>query len=103
MYAVIEDRNQQYRVSPGDRIQIAHNAALEAGASVTFDKVCLVGGDVPQVGQPFVDGATVTGKVVGDVKGPKLIVAKFRRRKNSRSRVGFRAQYTEVQIEAVNA
>ena len=103
MYAVIEDRNQQFRVAQGERVVLPLNASLEQGASVTFDKVCVVGGDdaEPRVGAPYVDGATVTAKVVGTVKGPKVVVAKFRKRKNSRSRVGFRARFTEVQIEEI--
>lgn len=103
MYAVIEDRSQQYRVAPGDQILLPLNASLEPGASVTFDKVCVVGGDDPRIGTPFVDGATVTATVVGQVKGPKLVVQKFKRRKNHRRRTGFRARYTAVRIEAVNA
>ena len=103
MYAVIEDRNQQYRVAPGDRVLVSLNADLQPGASVTFDKVCVVGGGSSvKVGTPFVNGATVTGVVVGVVKGPKLVVQKYRRRKNERRRTGFRARYTEVRIEAVN-
>ncbi len=103
MYAVLDDRNQQYRVQPGDRIQIhlRHDAA--EGDTVTFDKVCLVGGEgVGKVGTPFVSGASVTGKVVRQLKGPKITIGKYRRRKNSRRRTGFRAQFTVVQIEAIN-
>jgi large subunit ribosomal protein L21 len=104
MYAVVEDRNQQYRFSPGDRVLIDHHAGLEPGGAVTFDKVCLIGGDGDaRVGAPYVDGASVSAKVVRQgVKGPKLVVAKYRRRKNSRKRTGFRATFTEVQIEAIH-
>ena len=103
MYAVIDDRNQQYRVQPGDRIRIHYRSDAEEGASVTFDKVCCVGGEGPgKVGTPHVDGATVSAKVVGQVKGPKVVIGKFRRRKNSKSKTGFRAKYTEVEIESIN-
>ena len=104
MYAVLEDRNQQYRVQPGERVLIALKSDVEPGAAVTFDRVCVVGGDGgAQIGAPYVDGASVTAKVVRqDVKGPKLVIQKFRRRKNSRSRTGFRARYTEVQIEQIH-
>jgi len=101
MYAVIEDRNQQFAVRPGERVCLPLNADLEAGAQVTFDKVCLVTGEAARVGAPYVDGARVLGTVVGTVKGPKLFVQKFRRRKNHRRRTGFRARFTEVQIEAI--
>ena len=104
MYAVVEDRNQQYRVSAGERVLIDHHAGLEPGGSVTFDKICLLGGDGgARIGTPYVAGARVTAKVLRQgVKGPKLVVARYRRRKNSRKRTGFRARYTEVQIEAIH-
>ena len=101
MFAVFEDRNQQFRVKAGDRVLIPLQAELEQGASVTFDKVCLVTGDEARIGTPYVDGAKVTAKVLGERKGPKVYIQKFRRRKNSRSRSGFRARYTEVEIQAI--
>jgi large subunit ribosomal protein L21 len=103
MYAVIEDRNQQYRVAPGDRVLVPLHADLQPGATVTFDKVCLLGGEGDaRIGAPFVEGASVTAVVLGTVKGPKLVIQKYRRRKNQRRRTGFRARYTEVRIDAVN-
>ena len=103
MYAVLDDRNQQYRVQPGDRIQIHMRRDAAEGDMLTFDKVCLVGGEgAGRIGAPFVDGASVTAKVLRQVKGAKVVTCKFRRRKNSRRRRGFRAQYTLVQIEAIN-
>ncbi len=104
MHAVLEDRNQQYRVAQGDRVLIALNSEVEVGSIVTFDKVCLVTGDAPKIGTPYVEGASVTAKILkNEVKGPKLVIGKFKRRKNYRRRTGFRARYTEVQIEAINA
>ena len=105
MYAVLDDRNQQYRVSAGDRIKIHLRQDSNEGDSLTFENVCAVGGEddnAGRVGAPFVKGASVTAKVVRHVKGPKVIIGKFRRRKSSRKRTGFRAQYTMVQIEAIN-
>ncbi len=102
MYAVVDDRNQQYRVQPGDRIQIHLRADANEGDTLTFDKVCLVGGEgTGRIGTPFVSGASVTAKVVRQLKGPKVIIGKFRKRKNSRRRTGFRAKYTVVQIESI--
>ena len=76
--------------------------AVAEGETLTFDKVCLVGGEgAGRIGTPFVNGASVVAKVVRQVKGPKVITGKFRRRKNSRRRRGFRAQYTVVQIESI--
>jgi large subunit ribosomal protein L21 len=105
MYAVVDDRSMQYRVAPGDRIQIHFREGAEPGSVVTFDKVCILGGEgAAKVGTPYVKGAKVTAKVVrGEVKGDKLVVARFRRRKNSRRRTGFRARFTEVRIESIDA
>ena len=104
MYAVVDDRNQQYRVQPGDRIRIHLRNGIAEGETLTFDKICCVGGEgLGRVGTPFVQGVSVTAKVVRQLKGPKVIICKFRKRKNSRRRTGFRAKFTEVQIEAINA
>ena len=103
MYAVVDDRNQQYRVTPGDRIEIHLRRDASEGDTVPFDKVCLLGGaGEGRIGTPFVDGASVPAKVVRQVKGPKVMIGKFRRRKNSRRKNGFRARYTVVQIEAIH-
>lgn len=109
MYAVVDDRNQQYRVKPGDRIKIHLRSGAAEGETLTFDNICVVGDDAGgaeakgRVGTPFVQGVSVTAKVVRQMKGPKVIICKFRKRKNSRRRTGFRAQFTEVQIEAINS
>lgn len=104
MYAVVDDRNQQYRVKPGDRLQIHLRRDAQEGSVLTFDKVCMVGGESGgKVGTPYVAGASVTAKVLRPQwKGEKVVTGKFRRRKNSRRRTGFRARYTIVQIEAIN-
>lgn len=103
MYAVVDDRNQQYRVQPGDRIQIHLHSGVAEGDTLTFDRVCLVGGEgAGKIGTPFVAGASVTAKVVRQLKGPKVTIGKYKRRKNSRRRTGFRAQFTVVQIESIN-
>jgi large subunit ribosomal protein L21 len=101
-YAIIEDRTLQYRVAPGERVRLAFNDTWAADADVTFDKVCAVGGGTARIGTPYVSGASVTAKVIGEVAGPKLTIQKFRRRKNSRRRTGFRAVFTEVEIQAIN-
>ena len=104
MHAVLVDRNQQYRVAPGDRLTIALDVRLEEGATVTFDKVCFLGGDQPKVGTPFVEGASVVAKVLRqELKGPKLVVQKFKRRKNYRRRTGHRSRYTELLIESIES
>lgn len=100
-YAIFEDRTLQYRAAPGDRVCLAYHCDWQPESTVTFDHVCVVGGESPRVGAPYVSGASVTAKVLGEVKGDKLVVQKFRRRKNSRRRTGFRARFTEVEIQAI--
>ena len=102
MYAVVDDRNQQFRAEPGMRVQIPFNEALEPGSSLTFDRVCLVTGESAKIGSPYVDGVSVKATVIGPVKGPKIVIQKIRRRKNSRRRTGFRARYTEIEIKSID-
>ncbi len=101
MYAVVDDRNQQFQAVPGQRLSIPLQEECEPGAKLIFDKICLVTGENGRIGTPYVDGVKVTATVLGMVKGPKLIIQKIRRRKNSRRRTGFRARYTEIQIDAI--
>ncbi|MFO1051379.1 MAG: 50S ribosomal protein L21 [Planctomycetota bacterium] len=104
MFAVVEDRRQQYRVAAGDRVLIARVPGAESGQNYEFGQVCLVGGEgQARIGTPYVSGVRVTAKVVRqDVMGPKLVIQKYRRRKNFRKRTGFRARFTEIQIEAIH-
>ena len=107
LYAVVDDRNQQFRAAVGQRVRIALRSDLEPGSTVTFDKVCAVTADPATgqpgaVGSPYVDGATVTGCVVGNVRGQKLYIQKFKRRKNMRRRTGFRAHYTEIRVDGIH-
>src|SRR5262249_39481206 len=104
MFAVVDDRNQQYRVQPGDRIQIHLRQGVEPGARLTFDKVCVVGGEGQgRVGSPYVAGVSVTATVVrNEVTGRRITIGKSGGRRNSRRKTGFRARFTEIQIEAIN-
>lgn len=104
MEAIIRDGGRQYRVAAGATIDVDYRAA-EPGSSLEFDEVLFVGGDgdAPQFGTPLLGGAKVIAKVLGTVKGPKLIVTNFRRRKDSRRRVGHRQAYTQVKIETISA
>ena len=103
MYAIIQDGGHQYRVEKGQRIQVELRAT-EAGATVTFDQVCLVAGDGgPRVGAPYVEGVTVEGKVVKpELKGTKIEAHTFRRRKGTHRRWGHRQRYTEVEITGIS-
>jgi large subunit ribosomal protein L21 len=103
MYAIVETGGKQYKVSEGDQLFI-EKLAVEDGAEVTFDKVLFVskdGGVV--VGSPLVAGATVTATVVKHGKAKKIIVFKYKSKKNYRRKQGHRQPYTKVQIEKINA
>jgi len=105
MYAVIETGGKQYRVEPGQTV-VVEKLPGDEGAAIEFDRVLLVssgdGADV-KVGQPVVSGARVTGKIVEHGLGDKLVVFKFRRRKNYVRKNGHRQQYTAVQIDQIVA
>ena len=98
MYAIIRTGGKQFRAEPGQTIRIPALAA-EVGQTVTFDEVLLAesGGEV-RVGRPTVEGAAVEGEVVSHGKGEKIIVFKWKRRKNYRRKKGHRQKYTEVRI-----
>jgi large subunit ribosomal protein L21 len=105
VYAVIEDSGQQFRVSEGDVLNVDLRDLAEGAEEIEFDRVLLVSGDGDiRVGTPLVDGAKVIGEVVADeVKGPKLQVAQWRRRKGSRRKVGHRQRYLQVRITRIVA
>lgn len=101
MYAIFEDGSHQYRVSPGDTIVVDRRDG-ENGAEVQFGKVLLIAGEgSPVIGLPVVEGAHVTATIVRQFRDKKVIVQKFRRRKNLRRRNGHRQPYTTVKITAV--
>src|SRR3954471_18547827 len=105
MYAVIQTGGKQYRVEPGKTV-VVEKLAGDAGAAVVFDNVLLVssgdGGSVT-IGKPTVAGAKVTGSIVEQGRGEKLVVFKFRRRKNYVRKNGHRQDYTAVKIAAIEA
>ena len=96
MYAVIEQGGKQYRVSEGDKFKVEKIHA-EDGAVVTFGK-----DEGAVIGAPYVEGASVSAKIVESGKNDKVIVFKYRRKKNYRKFRGHRQQYTLVQIESIN-
>jgi len=102
MYAVISDRNRQTTVRQGDILVCDLNTDLEPGAQVTFDTVLLTGGEgEAKIGTPTVEGASVTGEVLGEFKGTKVIAFRFHRRKNVRVKRGHRQRYTRVRITEI--
>jgi large subunit ribosomal protein L21 len=101
MYAVINDRGKQYTVKAGDRLRI-DLMEIDEGAEVVFDRVLLLGGDGGiRVGQPALDGASVTGTVLGEYKDKKIIVFKKKRRKKYRRKQGHRQRYTDVLVGSI--
>lgn len=98
MYAIIRSGGKQFRAEPGRTIRVPTLQA-EAGATVTFDEVLLADtGAGIQVGTPVVAGASVTGEVLGEFKDKKVIIFKWKRRKNYRRKQGHRQKYTEVRV-----
>ncbi|MEZ5331209.1 MAG: 50S ribosomal protein L21 [Thermoanaerobaculia bacterium] len=102
MYAVIETGGKQYRVQKGDVIDVERSLGAAEGDEVTFDQVLLVSGDGVKAGEDAA-GATVSGTVVGEVRGPKVIVFKKKRRKGYKRRNGHRQDLLRVRIEAIEA
>ena len=102
MYAIIATGGKQYTVSEGDVIKV-EKLGVEAGQTYTFDKVLLVSGDEVKVGAPTVEGATVEADVIGDTKGKKVIVYKYKRKTGYHKKNGHRQQLTAVKITKINA
>ena len=102
MYAIIADGGRQYKVEEGQELDIdLRNAA--SGDEITFDQVLAVSSDDgTKIGQPVVEGATVTAEVLSEVKGEKIYVQKFRRRKDSKRRTGHRQRYTRIRIAKIS-
>tara|TARA_B110000438_G_scaffold302955_1_gene362452 strand:- start:2097 stop:2474 length:378 start_codon:yes stop_codon:yes gene_type:complete len=99
MYAVIKTGGKQYRVAQDDVITVERLAG-DAGADVTFDEVLMVGN---KAGSPTVEGASVTGKIVEQTRGDKIIVFKKKRRKDYKRTAGHRQDLTVVQITDIAA
>ena len=102
MYAVIETGGKQVRVQEGDIVFIEKLNA-EAESAVTFDKVVALGADSGlKVGAPYVEGATVSAKVLKNGKGKKITVFTYKPKKNEKRKLGHRQPYTKLEIAAIN-
>jgi large subunit ribosomal protein L21 len=101
MFAVIQTGGKQYRVAEGDRLRV-EKLAGDVGAKITLDKVLLVSGDSVKVGNPLIAGAKVLAEIVAQDRAKKIIVFKFRRRKNYRRKQGHRQPFTELKITGVS-
>lgn len=101
MYAVIETGGKQYRVQEQDTFRV-EKLPVEPGEEVTIDKVLLIGGEgEPQVGTPYLEGASVIGRVLRQGKGRKIKGFTYKRRKRVQKRWGHRQRFTELQVERI--
>ena len=102
MYAIISEGGRQLKVEEGQELDVDYRD-LSAGAQVKFDRVLAYQDDNGlRVGQPVLESACVTAEVLSTAQGPKLVVQKFRRRKNSRRKTGHRQLYTRVKISKID-
>ena len=102
MYAIIEDSGSQIKVSEGDVIRVAKRELPADAATLTFDRVLMVGqGAEAKVGQPVVEGAKVTADILAEQRGPKITVIKFKRRKDYKRKRGHRQDFLKVMITSI--
>ena len=102
MYAIVETGGKQYKVSEGDVVFVEKLLAQE-GESVVLDKVLAIAKeDDINVGKPFVEGASVSAKVVKNGKSKKIIVYKYKPKKNYHKKQGHRQPYTKIEIEKIS-
>ena len=102
MYAVIETGGKQYRVQEGDTIFV-EKLEVNQGDEINFDKVLLVSGDgSTKIGKPYVEGSTVSGNVIAQGKAKKIIVFKYKAKKDYRKKQGHRQPFTKIQIGKIN-
>ena len=103
MYAVVKTGGKQYRVSPGDSVEV-EKLPYEVGQQIELDQVLLVAnGAGAQIGQPLVDGAKVKATVTRQTKGRKVIVFKYRPSKRYRRKRGHRQNYIQLRIDEIIA
>jgi len=103
MYAIIQDGGRQYRVEEGQELDLDYRE-LSAGDELKFDRVLAYRDEEGlKLGQPALDSASVTAEVLAVRQGPKIVVQKLRRRKNSRTKTGHRQMLTRVRINKIEA
>ena len=102
MNAVIKTGGKQYSVKEGDVIYV-EKLGLEKDTEVDFDVLMISDGENSRIGTPIVDGASVKAKVLGDVKGEKIVIFKYKSKKTYRKTQGHRQPYTKLEIVSINA
>jgi large subunit ribosomal protein L21 len=109
MYAVVEAGSKQYKVTEGDRLEIELTEVAPDATTIELDKVLFIGGDGnSRIGKPYIEGAKVIASFDGTaeesvVKGQKLYVTHFRRRKNSQRRIGHRQKHLQITIDKIES
>ena len=101
MYAVIKAGSRQFKVAKGDSIELFKVNGKSVGDTIDFNEVLMVGGESTKVGAPLVKGAKVVGKITKQEKSPKILVFKYRRRKNYKKTIGHRQDITTVEISDI--
>ena len=103
MYAIVNINGIQTRITP-DEVILVPLLTGEPGATLTFDQLLMIGdGDRISVGQPYVKGAQATFEVLEHMRGPKLRIFKFKRRREYRRRRGYRDELTRLRVTAITA
>lgn len=104
MYAIIRDRGMQYRVEAGQVLTIDLIDDAEPGSQIELNEVLFIGdADQVRVGAPTVSGAVVRAEVLGERKGDKIVVFRYRNKKRYRRRTGHRQRYTQIKINEIVA
>lgn len=109
MYAIIEDSGTQIKVTPGDIVEVDLRdiGSDDEAAKITFDRVLMVGNaeseDAAEIGAPYLSGAAVTGEVLGEKKGEKIDVIKYKRRKGYKRKQGHRQRFLRVKITDITS
>jgi len=105
MYAVIKDGEHQYRVEEGLVFDVQRKDLADDQTAVEFNEVLMIG-DVeggPKIGRPFVGGARVSASIVEEIKDEKIVIRKFRRRKNYALKQGHRQRYLRVRVDKISS
>jgi large subunit ribosomal protein L21 len=104
VYAIIEDSGTQIKVAPGDVVDVDLREVGPRTKKIKFERVLLVGEEAATdatIGAPYVNGAAVTAEIIGEIKGEKIDVIKFKRRKGYRRKLGHRQRFLRVKIDEI--
>ena len=100
-YAIVEDGGKQYKAVIGESIEV-DRYPLEVGEEIDMDRVLLIAdGENIKVGTPFIKGAKIQATVLAQVKGPKIVVFRYKAKERIRTKTGHRQQYTKVRIDTI--